>query len=53
MGLLIFAIIVIVVAFLLIYAVDMVPITPPFNNSLRVLIIVIAALIIASRAGLI
>ena len=53
MGLLIFAIIVIVVAFLLIYAVDMVPITPPFNNILRVLIIVIAALIIASRAGLI
>ena len=53
MSLLIIAIIVLIVAFLLIAAIDQVGITPPISMILKVVIILGAALIILNRAGLI
>lgn len=53
MTLLVPVIIVVIVAFLLIYAVDQVQdMKPPFPVILKVLIILVAVLIILNRAGL-
>jgi hypothetical protein len=53
MSILILALIVLIVAALLIYAVDLVPIAAPFNGLIKLLIILIAVLVILLRAGLI
>lgn len=52
MSILIFAIIVIIVLALLVWAVDMLPLGSPFNNILKVLIVLIGVLLIAQKAGL-
>jgi hypothetical protein len=52
MSILIFALIVIVLLALLVWAVDMLPLGSPFNNIVKVLIIVIGVLVIAQKAGL-
>jgi hypothetical protein len=52
-SILIFAVIVVVIAALCIWLVDQIPIGPPFNMIARVLIIVVAILCIADRAGFI
>jgi hypothetical protein len=52
MSLKILLLVVLIVTALLIYAVDMIPLVPPFGNLIKVLIIVLAAAFIASRAGL-
>lgn len=49
MALLIFALIVLIIAALLVYAVDLVPLTAPFNNLMKLLVILIAVVVIASR----
>jgi hypothetical protein len=49
---LLFAIIVVIVACLLIYAIDQVPMSPPLPVILKVIILVGAALVIAQRGGL-
>ena len=53
MDILIFALIVLIVAALVVYAVRLLPIPSPFNNLIQVLVILIAALVIVNRAGLI
>lgn len=53
MALLIFALVVVVIAALLIWAVRSIPIPNPVNWIVQVAIILIAALIIAQRAGVI
>lgn len=53
MGILIFALIVLIVAALLVYAVDMLPLGSPFNNLVKVLVLIIAALLILNRAGIV
>jgi hypothetical protein len=50
MNVLIFAIIVIIVLALLVWAVDMLPLGSPFNNILKVLIVLIGVLLIAQKA---
>ena len=52
MSIIIFAIIVLIVASLAIYACDLVPMTPPFNNLIKLLVILLAIVIICDRAGL-
>lgn len=53
MSLLVFAIVVILVAFLLIYAVRYIPGLPaPFSWIIPLAIVLIAAVVIANRAGL-
>ena len=53
MSILIFALIVIVLLALLVWAVDMLPLGSPFNSILKVLIVLIGVLLIAQRAGLV
>lgn len=53
MSLLIFAIIVVIVAALLIWAVSLVPMDGTVSIVLRVAIILVAALVIVNRAGLV
>ena len=50
MSILIFAIIVIIVLALLVWAVDMLPLGSPFNAILKVLIVLIGVLLIAQKA---
>ena len=50
MSILIFAIIVIIVLALLVWAVDMLPLGSPFNSILKVLIVLIGVLLIAQKA---
>ena len=52
MSILIFALIVLVVAALLAWAVQKLPLPSPFGTIIQVLILVIAAVVIAQRAGL-
>jgi hypothetical protein len=52
MSLLISVIIILIILALLVWAVDMLPLGSPFNNIVKVLIIVIGVLLIAERAGL-
>lgn len=52
MELLIFALVVLVICALIIYAIQQLPLIPqPFNSLLIVLVVLIAALVIAQRAG--
>jgi hypothetical protein len=51
MSILIFAIIVIILVALLCYAVSMLPLPSPFNMIIQCLLIVVAVVIIANRAG--
>ena len=51
MSLLIFAIIVLIVAGLLVWLVDQLPIQSPFNAVAKVLIILVAIIVICNRAG--
>ncbi len=53
MEILIFALIVLIVAALLVWACDQVPLPHPINPIVKVLIIIIAALVILNRAGLV
>ena len=53
MQILIFAIIVLIVAGLLIWALDSLPLANPLNIIVKVAVILVAALIIVNRAGLI
>jgi hypothetical protein len=52
MSILIFILVVLIVLFLVLYALEQVPITPPFNWLIRLLIVLIAVVIIAQKAGL-
>lgn len=51
MTVLVFAIIVLILAALLVWAVDLVPLQQPFNGLIKALIIVLAVVVIAQRAG--
>lgn len=51
MSLLVFALIVIIIAVLLVWAVDSAPVPSPINWVLRVAIILVAAIVIGNRAG--
>lgn len=54
MSILIFAIIVVIVVALLVWAVDMLPmIGPPFSNIIKVLLVLLGVLVIVQRAGLV
>lgn len=53
MGVLIFALIVCIVACLLVWAVSTVPMDARLSVALRVAIIIVAALVIVQRAGLV
>lgn len=50
-GLLIFAIIVVILAALVVWAIDFLPLQPPFNGIIKFLVVIIAVIVIASRAG--
>lgn len=53
MDLLIFALIVLIVTALVVYAVRLLPIPSPFNTLIQALIVLIAALVIVRGAGLV
>ena len=53
MNILIFALLVIIVVAMLVYACDYAPIAQPFNNLIKLLIIIIGALIILQRTGIV
>jgi hypothetical protein len=52
MSILIFALIIVILIALLVWAVDQAPLPPPTNSIIKLLIIVIGVLVIAQRAGL-
>lgn len=52
MSILVFAIIVLVVAALIAWAVQKLPLPAPFGQIIQALILIIAAVVIAQRAGL-
>lgn len=52
MSILIFAIIVLVVAALIAWAVQRLPLPSPFGTIIQALILIVAAIVIAKRAGL-
>jgi hypothetical protein len=52
MSILIFAVIVLIVAGLVVWAVQRLPLPSPFNGLIQALIVIIAAVMIAQRAGL-
>ncbi|MGA0608133.1 hypothetical protein ACO2Q0_19250 [Phenylobacterium sp. VNQ135] len=52
MSILVFAIIVLVVAALLAWAVQKLPLPAPFGTIIQALILIVAAVVIAQRAGL-
>lgn len=52
MSLLVFAVIVLVIAALIAWAVQRLPLPSPFNGIIQALILIIAAVLIAQRAGL-
>lgn len=53
MSIIIFAIIVLILVALLCYAVTLLPLQPPFGNIIQALLIVLAVVVIASRAGVV
>ena len=53
MSILIFALLVIIVVAMLVYACDFAPLPQPFNNLVKLLVIVIGALVILQRAGVV
>lgn len=52
MGILIFALIVIILVAMVCYAVDYLPLKPPFNRLIQALVIIVGVFIIAQRAGI-
>jgi hypothetical protein len=52
MSILIFAVIVLVIAALIAWAVQKLPLPSPFSQIIQALILIIAAVVIAQRAGL-
>ena len=52
MSILIFAVIVLIVAALIVWAVQKLPLPAPFGTIIQAVILVIAAIVIAKRAGL-
>lgn len=52
MSILIFALVVIIIVAMLVYACDLIPLTAPFNNLIKLLVIIIGALVIIERAGI-
>jgi cation transporter-like permease len=52
MSILVFAVIVLVVAGLIAWAVQRLPLPSPFNQIIQALVLIIAAVVIAQRAGL-
>lgn len=52
MSIIIVAAIILILAAMLVYAVDYLPIEPPFNGFIKALIVVGAVAIIAQKAGL-
>ena len=52
MSILIFALIVLIVAGLIAWAVQMLPLPAPFGMIVQALILIVAAIVIAQRAGL-
>lgn len=53
MAILLFAIIVLIVAALVVYAIGYLGLPDPFGRLIQALVIIVAALVIASRAGLV
>lgn len=53
MNVLIFAIVLVLIVGLCIYALDLVPLDPRFKVAAKILVVVIAILLLASRAGMI
>lgn len=53
MALLIFAIILLIVVALIVYAIGLLPLPDPFGRIIQALVILLAAILIADRAGLI
>lgn len=53
MSIVIFAIIVVIVVALLLYGIDLVPQIAPFAGLLKLLVILVAVLIILSKAGVV
>jgi hypothetical protein len=51
MGILIFAIVVILIAALIVWAIDYAAVKAPFGRIIQALVLVVAALAIANRAG--
>lgn len=52
MSLLVFALIVLVLTVLVVWALDFLPITSPFMGIIKFLVVIIAVVVIASRAGI-
>jgi hypothetical protein len=52
MSLLVFAVIVLIVAALIAWAVQKLPLPSPYNQIIQALILIIAAVVIAQRAGI-
>ncbi len=52
MSILLFALVVLIVAALIAWAVQTLPIASPYNQIIQAVILIIAALVIAQRAGL-
>lgn len=53
MNLILFAIIVVIIIALLVWAVDFLPLQSPFNGIVKFLFILLGVLLIANRAGLV
>ena len=51
MSLLIFCVVVLIVAALIVWAVQKLPLPSPFNPIIQALVLIIAALVIANKAG--
>jgi hypothetical protein len=53
MTLLVFALILILIVALAIYAIDLIPLVAPFNMILKLLVLVIAIVLLCEKAGLV
>ena len=53
MALLVFALIVLIVAGLCIYGIDLLPLDPRLSTAAKLLVVIIAILLLAERAGLV
>lgn len=52
MAILVFALIVVVLAALVVWAIDFLPLQGPFNGIAKFIVVIIAVILIANRAGL-
>ena len=53
MSILIFALIIVIVVAMLVYAIDFVPLGAPFNGLAKLLIVLVGVLLILNRAGVV